>query len=289
MRKYFALVLAALMCLTAFTGCSGEGAADHSAEIAQLQQEISDLRNQLQAMQERLVLLETGSVADWALDGRPLTQGSGAEITLTVTPTAYREGQMALLRVLLEDRSIAELYCDWDGTAYTARVELDAADGYSYHLILSTPEGSVEHLELNSPEKPVKPQLVYLYSSLSALCMLNVYEWHIADEALTLDAGTAEVQLPTLTATGEAASCTGADLVLMLEGRELERRELNVPQAEEEGIFMHIDGISFSMPELEEGSQLELWLEVTLSDGQVLTHIGSSWYLFEGELIQAVG
>ena len=40
---------------------------------------------------------------------------------------------------------------------------------------------------------------------------------------------------------------------------------------------------------MDETNQLDLWLEVTLSDGQVLRHCGSSWFLFEGQLIQAVG
>lgn len=283
MRK----IIAFLLCCLLLTGCA-QG-PDHSAEIAEMRQEIADLRSQVQALEEKVTLLETGAVVDWTLTGVPLTQGSGAEITLRVTPTAYREGQLALLRVLLEGRSVAELYCDWDGTSYTARVDLDAADGYSYHLILSDPEGDVEHLELNSPEKCTDSRLVYLYSSLNAACMLSVFEWHIADEKLILDAGSAEVQLPTLTATGEAALCTGANLVLMLDGMELESRELTLPQTEENALVMGVNGLEFAMPELEEGSQLELILEVTLSDGQVLSHCGSSWYVFDGELIQAVG
>lgn len=279
--------IACLLCCLLLTGCA-QG-PDHSAEIAEMRQEITDLRSRVQALEEKVILLETGAVADWSLTGVPLTQGSGAEITLSVTPTAYREGQLALLRVLLEGRSVAELYCDWDGTAYTARVDLDAADGYSYHLILSDPEGDVEHLELNSPEKCTDSRLVYLYSSLNAGCMLNIFEWHAAAGMLILDAGSAEVQLPTLTATGEAAVCTGARLALVLDGTELESRTLTLPQGEENTLLIGVNGMEFAMPELEEGSQLELTLEVTLSDGQVLSHCGSSWYVFDGELIQAVG
>ena len=62
-----------------------------------------------------------------------------------------------------------------------------------------------------------------------------------------------------------------------------------MPQGEESALVMGVNGLEFAMPELEEGSQLELTLEVTLSDGQVLSHCGSSWYVFDGELIQAVG
>lgn len=281
-------IIALLLCALLLTGCA-RTAPDQSADIARLNREIADLRSQVEELQQRLTLLETGAVADWSLVGVPLTQGNGAEITFTATPTVYREGQLALLRVLLEGRTVAELYCDWDGSQYSAQVELDAADGYSYHLILSEPEGGQEHLELNSPEKPVDDRLVYLDSSLNAVCMLNVFEWHIQEEQLVLDAGTAEVVLPRLTASGEAAFCTAARLVLMLDGGELESRSLTVPEHEDGEIYVGVNGIAFAMPELEEESQLELWLEVTLSDGRVLTHGGSCWYVYEGELIQAVG
>lgn len=283
MKKYIAFFLCGLM----LTGCA-QG-PDHSAEIAQLRQELSELRGQVAALEEKVALLEAGAVAEWSLTGTPLTEGNGAQITLRVVPTVYREGQLAQLRVLLEGKDVAQLYCDWDGSAYTARVDLDAADGYSYHLILSDPQGDVERIELNSPENPTDPRLVYLDSSLNASCMLNIFEWHRENDRLLLDAGTAQVQLPSLTATGEAAVCSAARLILLLDGQELESRELTVSQPEENAVYMGVNGLAFSMPELEEGSQLDLILEVTLSDGQLLTHSGSSWYLFEGELIQAVG
>ena len=287
MKKYLVL-LAALFLLGTLAGCSAE-AADCSGEIAAMRQEIAQLRSQVAALQEQVAALEAGAVADWSLTGTPLTQGSGAEITLTVTPTAYREGQMALLRVVLEGMAVAELYCHWDGTAYSGRVQLDAADGYSYHLILSDPEGDVEHLELNSPENPRDSRLVYLYSSLHAACMLNVFEWRMGDGQLLLDAGTAEVQLPTLTANGGTAQCSSARLMLLLDGEVLESRELTIPEPEEGSLVMGVNGIAFELPEPEEGSQLELVLEIALSDGQILTCSGSSWYLLEGEWVQAVG
>lgn len=286
-RKIASVMMAAVMILACLAGCSQP--ADNSELLAQLQQEISDLRGQVEALQQRVTVLETGAVADWSLTGTPLTQGSGAAVTLSVTPTAYQEGQLAMFRVLLEGQTVAELYCDWDGSAYTASVELDAADGYSYYVILTEPTGAQDHLELNSPEKPVDPLLVYMYSSLTATCMLNVFEWQIEGGTLSLNAGSAEVQLPRLTATGEAASCTGAALVLQFNGQEVERSSLTLPQETGDSLIMDIGGVTFAIPELEEGGQLDLWLEVVLSDGQVLTHSGSSWYYADGELIQAVG
>lgn len=286
-RKTAAIILTVLVVLTLLCGCS-QG-VDNSAEVARLQQEIESLRSQVDDLQQRLDALEAGAIADWSLTGTPLVQGSGAAVTLSVTPTQYQEGQLATFRVLLEGQTAAELYCDWDGSTYTASVELDAADGYSYYVILTEANGKQEYLELNSPEKLVDPTLVYMYSSLSASCMLNIFEWSIGGEALNISAGSVEVQLPQMTFSGEAVHCTSASLVLQLNGEEVERSSLTLPEAGSEGITANLTDIRFAMPALDEGSQLDLWLEVVLSDGQVLTHAGSSWYYADGELIQAVG
>ena len=285
MRKYIALVLAAVLLLTA--GCTKP--QDHSEELAALQAENEALRSQVTELQQKIADLEAGSIADWTLTGKPLIQGSGAEVTLTVTPKQYQEGQLVSFRIQLEGQNVAELYCDWDGTAYVGSLELDAADGYSYSLLLTEPNGAQEYRELNSPANPIDPTLVYMYSSLSASSSLTVGEWEIADGKLSLNSGSVEILLPAMTGNGEPAACTGISLVLLLDGQELSRKSVLVPQTDDSSLSIPLSPTSFDIPEVAEGSQLDLWLEVVLSDGQVLTHSGSSWFCFEGELIQAVG
>lgn len=283
-KKYIALVMALLLCCLA--GCSQPD--DSAAEVERLRQENAALSARIAELEQQIADLEAGSVSEWELSGTPLMQGSGAAVTLTAVPTRYQEGQMAVLRVMLEGQIIAELYCDWNGTAYTAGVELDAADGYSYYLLLTEPDGRQEYLDLNSPVNPVDPMLVYMYSSLSTSCSLDVYDWLIENDTLVLTDGSAWIQLPQMTADGGAAACTDASLILQLDGEEIARKSLMLPM---EGTELEIDvsGIVFEIPELEESSQLELWMEATLSDGQVLSCTGSSWFRFEGQLIQAVG
>ena len=285
MRKFIAILLAAALLLTAGCGKS----SDTSAQLQALQEENEALRSQVAQLQQRITELETGSIAGWSLSGKPLIQGSGAEVTLTVTPTAYQEGQMVSFRVHLDGQIVADMYCDWDGSVYTAAVELDAADGYSYSLLLTEPSGTQDYRELNSPSNPVDPALVYMYSSLSASCSLNLTDWQIADGTLHLNAGSVELQLPAMTATGEPARCTGIRLFLQLDGVDLEEKSLMVPQSDETTLSIPLSPTTFAVPEMAEGNQLDLWLEVTLSDGQVLRHSGSSWFFYEGELIQAVG
>ena len=284
MRKYIAIFLAAVLLLTA--GCSKS--EDNSAQLKALQEENEALREQVAQLQQQIAILEASSIAEWSLTGEPLVHGSGALVTLTVTPTSYVEGQMISFRVQLEGQMIASMYCDWDGSVYTASVELDAADGYSYSILLTEPNGTQDYRELNSPANPVDSTLVYMYSSMAASCFLTVADWQVEDNTMTILGSSVDVQLPLFSPQGEPISCTGINLILQLDGEELERKSLMLPVT---GDLLETDvsGITFTVPKLEESSQLDLWLEVLLSDGQVLTHSGSSWYYFEGELIQAVG
>ena len=119
MKKYLAPVLCALLLLSCLTGCS-QPADTGAEEVTRLQQEIDRLNARIAELEQQIVELEAGSVAEWSLTGTPLTQGSGAAVSLRVVPTNYREGQLALFRVTLESQLVAEVYCDWDGTAYTA-------------------------------------------------------------------------------------------------------------------------------------------------------------------------
>ena len=180
MRKFSALILAAMLLFTA--GCGKT--EDNTDKLRALQAENEALRSEIAQLQQRIEELETGSIADWSLTGKPLVHGSGAEVTLKVTPTNYQEGQTVSFRVELEGQVIARVYCDWDGTSYTGSVELDAADGYSYSLLLTEPSGTQDYRELNSPANPTDPELVYMYSSLSASCALTVLDWQIEDGIL---------------------------------------------------------------------------------------------------------
>ena len=285
MRKTFALILAAMLLMTA--GCAKS--ADQSEVLKQLQTENEALRSQVMELPQHIADLEAGSIADWSLTGTPLVQGSGAEVTLTVTPTRYQEGQLVAFRVSLEGQMVADLYCDWDGNAYVGSLELDSADGYSYSLVFTEPNGTQDYRELNSPANPVDPTLVYMYSSLSTGCTLTIEHWEIAEGKLALDSGSMEIRLPAMIGSGEPVSCTGISLVLLRDGEELSRKNVMVPQSDDSSLSIPLSATSFEIPEVAEGSQLDLWLEVVLSDGQVLTHSGSSWFCFEGELVQAVG
>ncbi len=284
----FSKILLILMTLSlAFTlaACGTEAAAGVDPG------ELEALRRQVEALSDRVAALEQRSgLAGWSLEADPWANGGGAAVRFSATPVNPSNGQTAALVVRLEDQEVASLDCVWDGTSFLATAELEAADGYSYYCLLTSPDGTREQLALNTPENPVDDTLVYLRTSLIAYGNLVVESWHDAGGKLTISSGYAQVQMPRLASGGGEITYTSADLVLRRNGQELGRHSLDLPAGEGRGSYEAVlTDVAFDMPDMAEADQLELWLEVTLSTGAEVLASGGSWSYFDGELVLAVG
>ena len=282
MKKIMIILAVAALLLT---GCG------KTTDVSQLEQDIQILQKQVDALSARLDALEENSgLMDWNLTAVPHTDGSGASVTLTASPLAYHEGQTVLFSVRLGGQEAASVLCDWDGSVYSGTVDLEAADGYSYYCALIAANGSREQMVLNTPENPVYDTLVYMETSLNAYCNIIVDGWEDEGGNLTITSGYAQIQLPRLTNDGDGATFQSTNLVLRLNGNPVESQLLDMPQGEGEGSYeLVLSGNTFQMPELQDDYQLELILEVTLTDGQVLTASGGSWYYNAGEMFMVVG
>lgn len=247
------------------------------------------LMAQNEQLQAQIDALSGGQSADApgqteALPGADLTaigwaDGSGADVILTAEGSAEQE---AAFRIMLGSTVITEVPCFWDGTALTATAPVPADNGYTYSLILGS-----EAKTLASPENPVYPELVYLADSLSAYCNLVVGEWFIREDMLTLETCYADIHTPRLGGSGEA--CTHVRIVLK-HGDEILAEEAISPAETEEGSFTcEVNGLVFALPDLPEGDQVDLWLEATLSGGQVVTHCAATWYAMPGGFSMAAG
>jgi len=281
--KKIMIILAVLALL--LTGCG------QSADVSQLEKDIESLQYQVDALSSRLDALEENSgLLDWNISAVSRGDNSGAEVTLTASPLAYHEGQSAVFTVRLSGQEVASVPCQWNGSVFTASVELEAADGYSYYCILTSANGAKEQIALNTPENPVDDTLVYLETSLIAYCNMIVDGWEDEGGDLNITSGYAQVQLPRIFAGENKASFAGAQLVLRLNGGVVESQALDIPEGEGEGSYeVVLSGISFDMPAMEDDYQLELSLEVSLSNGQVLSSTGGSWYYNDGEMFMVVG
>ena len=268
----------------------GSRPEDQSHLIDDLYQQNQQLRSQLESMTARLERLETVvSLQSWELKTAAWADSTGADVTLTATPSDYQEGVSAIFQVKLEGREVASIPCQWNGTDFTATASLNAADGYSYYCILESP-GGTRHLGLTSPENPAPEIPVFLQSSLSSYCNLIVNDWEEAEGSqLLLTGACAQVQLP-LIAPGGSVRIVTANLVLRLNGADSTLVPIQLNPSEVAGSFdLTITGGKLPMPELQEGDLLELSLVVHLSDGRNLQAFGISWQRSDGELISAVG
>lgn len=286
-RKNIIAVIALIaILLTALTGCGSD--ADR---IAELEAENAQLKAQLEALNGQLGTAGPAGLAEWGFEAFAWSGNNGANVAFTGTPVSYAEGQTAEFSVWLEGDVVESVPCEWDGTNYTAVVDLNAADGYCYYCTITDANGNQTEVELNTPKKPTDAALIDIETALTSYCSMMVEESKLEGTTLTLTAGYAQVQLPQLGHTSERVAVNTAELVLESDGKEIARHQLFL-QEDESALHAYtaeIAGITFTVPALEDDQQLEMRMEVTLSDGQTLTTVGGSWYYNAGELFLVVG
>ena len=292
LTKLMAVLMIAVL-LVSITACGNKEDEVTADQLAQLQQENAALQAQVNELTNQLAMLkQKASLETWTMDVIPWAGNTGANVTISAIPKAHVDGQSATISVQLNGLEAESVPCAWDGTAYTATVELNAADGYSYYCILTSLDGSQEQIALNTPENPTEESLIYLASYLNAYANMIVDGdgWKADKKKLTISSGYIQVQMPQLTMGTDAVTVDKAELVLKLSGEEVERQSITLPKGEGEGSYeLAITDVSFSMPKMDDDHQLDLWLEVVLSDGQTLSTCGGSWYYSNGDLVLAVG
>ena len=284
-KRVFALILAVLM-LTALTACGGDSdrIAQLEAENASLKAQVADLTAQLEASGA------AAGLSDWSFTAYAWSSSNGANVTLTGTPIRYTEGMTAEFSAWLEGELIATAPCQWNGTAFVGDLDLNAADGYCYYCTVTAPNGSSAEVELNTPKNTTDENLVNMETALTSYCAMMVEESKAEGTALTLSAGYAQVQLPRIGLTSDPVAISGAQLILESDGKEIARCDLTMVAGETADRYVaEISGISFTIPTLAEGQQMDIRLEVALTDGQILKASGGSWFSTNGELYLVVG
>lgn len=229
-------------------------------------------------------------IRDWQLEAKAWSDGNGATVTFSAVPVNYVEGQRAALSVRVGELEAENTNCNWDGTSYTGSVELTGVDGYGYYLVLTDPNGVQIELELDSPEYVTDETLVYLGTSLSTYANMVVEDWEANGSTLSIRSGYIHVQMPRLTFDNVIPSVNNAALVLKRDNEEVDRKIVELTAGEGSGSYeMTITDQVFAMPVMEEDSQLDLWLEVSLNTGNTISISGGSWYNVDGQLQLAVG
>ncbi len=229
-------------------------------------------------------------LASWDLSTSTWSSPNGATVHLTAIPNGYEEGQSASFIVRLEGDDVGSVACAWDAGAYTASIDLNAADGYCYYVALTGADGEALEVPVNTPAAPTNESVINLESALNSYCHLMVESSEADGKKLTLTAGSVQIQPPQITDDGAAVTCSEAVLVLTFNGAEVARQPLDLPAASNAGAYeLSLAGIEFAIPAMEDDQQLQLRLDVTLSNGQVLTDANGTWSYLGGTLVSAVG
>lgn len=277
-----AVILVAALVL-AVTSCESKDTAQLKEENAALKAQVADLTARLAALENK------PSLEGCTITGSAWSSNNGATVTITAIPTAYDETHTAALSVQLNGTEVQFVPCEWNGTAYTASVDLEAANGYGYYFIITTADGVPTRMELNSPSNITDDTLVYMETALSAYADLKIDDWGEQNGKLVLKSGFAQVQMPRLTANGETAYA-GSQLVLKYNGEEVQRQDIKLPEGEGIGRYeLALSNVSINLPELQDDGILQLWLEATLTNGQTVDHCGCTWTYFDGTLTPSVG
>lgn len=285
MKKNILSIILVIVMITALmlsvTGCGND--ASLKEENAALKAQVEELTKRLAAYENRPAL------AEYTLTGSAWSSNNGATVTVTAVPTTHDDSHTAALSVQLNGVEVEFVPCEWNGTAYTASVDLNAANGYGYYFIITTADGNPTRMELNTPNNITDDTLVYMETALSAYANMVMEGWEEKDGKLVVTSGFVQVQMPRLTADGKTGYA-GSQLILKSNGEEVERKAIDVPAGEGIGSYeAAISNQQFTLPEMGSDSILELWLEVTLSNGQVIDTVACTWSYLDGVLMPSVG
>lgn len=229
-------------------------------------------------------------LSNWTLTATTWSSPNGATINLAATPYGYVDGRTATFTVRLEGEDVTSAPCTWDGTQYTAAVELNAEDGYCYYVLMQDADGNSAEVPVNTPSAATNEALIDLADALTSYCNLLITESSYADNQLTIASGTVQIQLPKISSDGESVTCTEAKLVLTYGEEEVDSEVLTLEEAD--GASKHEQALSnlvFDVPQIDGAQQVALRLDVTLSNGQAMTAQGGSWLSSEAGVLPVVG
>lgn len=230
------------------------------------------------------------TLTDWTMSASTWSSPNGATVHITATPNRFVEGQSASFVVRLEGEEIANTPCDWDGTHYTASADLNGANGYCYYMVLNDVYGSVTEVSVNTPTDPRFDTLINLEDALNSYCAVVLDQSTVTANKLILNTGSIQVQAPKLGNDGQTITCVDVLLLLKLNGEQVAKKALIMQGTDDIGYYtLDLSDISFDLPQMEGDQQISLDLEVKLSNGQVLSAPGGTWYSSDEGLLSAVG
>ncbi len=215
-------------------------------------------------------------LSEYTLEAAAWEDMTGATVRFTALPNNTQAGDQAWLSVRLDGAEVANALCTMDGSAYTASIDLPAANGYSYYFqVVHTGGGSSQQ-----PLAEADHMCENLKSALSGSLYVDIPGYFIGGGRLEISTQIYR-ESPYLEALGTPVTWSRVELVLFLNGEELERLDmLEYTDGAMSGsmVWEQVDtDVSFAIPDLAEGDVLMLSIEADLSNGTTLDRPVADW------------
>ena len=304
-RRWLAAVIcgtvAAVILLASYLGGNRRLIDEYSWQLSQLQRDYSILRGELSSLSGRLdQLMEAAEeqdhlLSDYSWEILTMNGSDHGRVFFTLIPKNWEEGATAAIVARRDGQVVKSEECQWDGSAYTGRLILPPENGYEYYFTvtrsgvneLGAPVSVQAHQRLQADEAE------NLKRFLQVACSAKVKEYQLLPKE-------GEVKLHGVNLTGQMpdwlikssegeGSWTECDLVLYMNGEEMERLALleQFPELPGSNQFhVQVDEAVFHYGSLRDGDELEVWLEVALSNWQTGRAFAAGWCLEDVEICE---
>lgn len=278
------LLIATALCAAVSLGLSLFALNQKSAREDQLEDMVIAAVNSIGAQGEPVTepILTTSILKDSYIRVSPWENYDGADLTFTLTPDGYTEGQIAAVEVRTGGKHLRTVQCEYDRGFWVAEVSLDGAAGYEYYFLLTHPDGTQQLETIRAGVlSDLQEQLDYFVSV--AYGTVSTRKGYFSVHSLALN-----VYLPpVLENTSPAPKWEQLDLVFYRNEEEIYRKDYTYLC--DSGNLTHAgSGLSAPVSELNPGDQIKLNIQVKAENVPVFDEMLYAWQISEDGTLQEI-
>lgn len=298
-RTVFAIVVAVALLATLYA--VNRRLEQNAADVSSLSGAYSAIQGQLGTLTSRLDTIaqaeeeKTKLLSDYSFSVDPRVDEPMVLTDFSAVPKNWTEGDSAYLSFLLPDGTGVRPECVWDGAFLTASdILLNVENGYAMCLTIVHADGTREQQTLYDYT------LEHLEDELTLTCEVKpgTAKFRLSGKKLTMEVVNCEVYVTRPGIAGSDIYFTAIEYILYQSSdagyREVARYNLykQIPITEENAgygpeVWCYGEP-TFTVPEINDGDGLELWVRAELSNGMSAVTMVDSWAYNNGEFIGTV-
>ena len=269
------------------------------AQVDSINEQNANIQHQLNILTSRLDDMtsaqeeQTKLLSDYSLELEVWTEAPGADILFSAVPKVWNEGDSAQLSFQIPGEEAIRADCNWDGAFLTATTPLKAKDGYRICLTILHADGSQEQQMLY--DYRVQDLASELQIVCEVICGTGEFIRKAGELQLVLDDMDVHIARPGIAVEDnekyfwKSVECTlyritshGREIV---ETIDLMKDDTDIPKSHSVWFTPYV---SFTIPEINDGDGLELWVRAEMNNGMFNQQMAGSWAYNNGEFIAAV-